>query len=329
MQDQVEHELQLSQVETHTGVCNTLDEIRTEVTRLRRAVIAAGERSGCGVASSGSHAMRLEDGNRVTPKRAYLQLEEDYQLVMREQVVCGCHVHVGISDAEAAVQVMNACRQWLPVLLALSTNSPFWQGADSGYASFRTEVWRRWPMAGPPEPFASRAEYDELVANLVAARAIDDPARIYWDVRPSARFDTLEFRVADACLTVDETVMMAGLTRALVRTAHDRWRRGKPPVSPRQELLRAATWRAARYGLDGELIDLESCRSMPSAELVGDLLRFVGPALADAGEWQEIVELVRVVQSRGTGAHRQREVFARRGRLEDVVHFVLDETAPE
>ncbi len=324
----VEHELQLCQVETATDVCRTLDEVRAAVNHLRQQVSAAAERAGCRIASAGTHPLPVDEGSRVTPKPAYHQLAEHYQLVMREQVVCGCHVHVGLADREAVIQVMNRSRPWLHVLLALAANSPFWNGQDTGYASFRTEVWQRWPLAGPPHVFASRADYDELVEALRATRSIDEPARIYWDIRPSARFDTVEFRVADACLSVDETVMVAGLVRALVATAYREHQDGKRLSAPRPELVRAAAWRAARYGLDGELVDLHARRSAPAAELVTQLLEFVRPALEFAGEWEQVAGLVNRVQRHGTGATRQRSVAVRSGgRLEDVVDFVVAQTA--
>jgi carboxylate-amine ligase len=324
--DRLQHELQLSQVETGTGVCRTLEQVREEVVRLRRSVAEAAARAGSRIASSGTHPLPFDDSSRVTPKASYRRLERDYRLIAREQVVCGCHVHVGVSDPEAAIQVMNRARPWLPVLLALSANSPFWQGKDTGYASFRSEVWRRWPMAGPPELFASRSEFDELVRTLTAVDAIDDPARIYWDARPSARFDTLEFRVADAGLSVDDTVMVAGLVLGLVRTCHGDVVSGRPALVPRAELVRAAMWRAARFGIDGTLIDLDACRSRPAGDVVGALLQLLRPALEEHGEWDEVSRLVRQVQRTGTGSARQRRVFARDERVEDVVDFVVAET---
>ena len=323
------HELQLSQLETGTAVCADLSELRAELVRLRRLSATAAERAGYRIAAAGSHPISVVDGSRLTPEPAYVRLERDYQLVAREQVVCGCHVHVGLSDREVAIDVLNRVRPWLAPLLALAVNSPFWNGEDTGYASFRTEIWRRWPMSGTPEPFVSRAEYERLVEELLATGAIDAPARIYWDVRPSARFDTLEFRVTDTCLRVDETVMVAGLVRGLVRAAWEEARAGEPPLAPRAELLRAATWRAARFGIEGELIDLGACRSVPARELVGTLTAGLRPALEELGDWDEVTALVDAVFERGTAATRQRRAFARAGRLEDVVDLLLAETVPD
>jgi carboxylate-amine ligase len=324
----VEHELQLSQVEATSCVCTTLDGLRGEVTGLRRDVIAAAREAGCAVASCGTHPLPLGERSHITPKPAYLRLEQEYGLVARLQMLCGTHVHVGISDPEVAIGVMNHARPWLPMLLALSVNSPFWQGEDSGFASFRTEVWRRWPIAGLPEEFSSRAEYDEMVEGLLAVGAIDARARLYWDVRPSAKFPTLEFRVADAGLTVEDTIVQAGLTRALVHSCHRDVIDGRTRPAPRPELLRAAAWRAARYGLEGDLIDLRSCQSRPAPDLVEEFLDFLRPALEELGDWEDVVAGVKRIQETGTGAARQRRVYAGTGSLEDVVDFVVDHTDP-
>jgi len=325
---QVDHELQQSQLETGTGVCRTLGELRGELVRLRRSAAAAAERVGCRLVAAGTHPLPFAHEGQVTPEGPYLRLERQYQAVMREQMVCGCHVHVGLVDAGEAIEVLNRSRPWLPVVAALAVNSPFWLGDDTSYASFRTEIWRRWPMSGLPETFASRPEYDALVADLVATGAIDDPARIYWDVRPSARFDTLEFRMADACLTVDETVLVAGLVQALVRTLHAQVLRGDRPAAVRPELLRAASWRAARFGTEGELIDLGGRRSVPAAQAVDAMVAFVRAGLEEVGSWDEVHDLVQRTLRRGTGAMRQRRAFERSGRLVDVVDLVVAETVP-
>ncbi len=200
-EEQVDREFKLSQLETGTPVCKTLDELGDEIARLRASVSAAAERVGAHIAAAGTHPFShwREEGSEVTPEESYLGLERDYQRLAREKIICGCHVHVGVADPEAAIQVLNRVRPWLPAVLALSVNSPFWLGEDTGYASFRTEIWRRWPTAGTPEPFASRSEYDRLVDVLLRTGSIDDPARTQWDVRPSPRFLTLEFRITDVC----------------------------------------------------------------------------------------------------------------------------------
>jgi glutamate---cysteine ligase / carboxylate-amine ligase len=311
----------------NTPVCATLGEVRDAVRRGRQALAEAAEREGLRLAAAGTHPFSHWRDQAVTDKTRYHNLAEDYRQVFREQVVFGCHVHVGIEDREAAIQTMNRVRPWLPVLLALSGNSPYWLGADTGYASYRTEVWNRWPMAGMPQAFASRAEYDALVETLVATGSVREPTKLYWDVRPSTHFDTLEFRVADVCLAADEAVMVAGLARALALVCHDAAARGEPDPAPRPELLRAAKWRAARHGLAADLVDVLGRRARPAAELVRLLLAEVRPGLEAAGDLEEVTELVDATLARGTGAARQRAVFERTGRLEAVVDLVIEETA--
>ena len=325
--DQVTPELYLSQIEIGTPVCHTLAEVRAELVRLRYEVIAAAERSGNHIAAAATHPFSHWQDQKVTPKERYIEIAEDYQQLAREQLIFGCHVHVGIRDREAAVGVMNRARPWLAVLLALSANSPFWLGDDTGYASFRTELWRRWPMAGTPFVFGSRAEYDALVEILVATGSITDATKIYWDVRPSARFETLEFRVADVCMTADEAVMIAGLARALARTCYVQAVRDEPINHARPELLRAAKWRAARYGLDADLIDVEAGRGAPALSVVEKFLASLRPSLEECGEWDEISTLVHELVARGNGATRQRAAYARGGRFEDVVDLIVKETA--
>ena len=327
--DQAEPELQRSQIETGTGVCATLAEVRSELTRLRWELGRAAAGSGVAIGASGTHPFSDWAASEVTPKAAYLRLERDYQQIAREQVICGCHIHVGVPGPEERIQVLNRVRPWLSSILALSVNSPFWCGADTGYESYRTELWRRWPTAGTPGPFADWAEYEALVAALRATGSIDEPARLYWDVRPSAKFETLEFRMADVCLSVDEAVMVAGLVRGLVIACLGQARDGSPAPAVRPELVRAAMWRAARYGVEGSLIDLQAGRSLPARDVVERLLEFLELALAEQGDRAEIGELVRRVLSQGTGAARQRRAYADRQRFEDVVDLIVTQTVAE
>ena len=242
----------------------------------------------------------------------YEVVEREYQQLAREQIICGVHVHVGVEDPELAIRVVNGVGPWLSPIVALAANSPFWGGRDTGYASYRTEMWRRWPMAGTPAPFADRAEYDALVDALFRTGSIDDHARIYWDVRPSAKFPTVEFRVADVGLNVDDAVLVAGLVRAPGRDSARPPRAGRPTVRP--ELIRAATWRAARYGVGGELVDVEAGRPARPGRSSSRFLDRLRPALVDLGDWDEVSELVERVLAGGTGADRQRPRPGREGR---------------
>ena len=325
--EHVQPELYRSMVEMNTPVCSTLAEVREAVRGSRRSLTEAAGRQGLRIAAAGTHPFSHWRDQRVSDKPRYRNLAEDYQQVFREQVVFGCHVHVGIDDREAAILTMNRVRPWLPVLAALTVNSPYWLGGDTGYASYRTEIWNRWPTAGMPQAFASRAEYDALVETLVATGSVREPTKLYWDVRPSTRQETLEFRVADVCMDVEEAVLVAGLVRALAFTCLQAALADEPDPAPRPELLRAAKWRAARHGLAADLVDVLGGQARPATEMVQRFLAAIRPGLEAAGDLEEVTELVRATIARGTGAARQRAAFQRAGDLESVVDLVISETA--
>jgi carboxylate-amine ligase len=324
--DDVTNELYLSQIEIGTPVCRTLAEVRSELVRHRRAVIDAAHCEGSRVAAAGTHPFSHWEDQQLTPKPRYRELAAEFQQIIREQVTFGCHVHVGIADREAAIQVMNRTRQWHALLIALAANSPFWLGADTGYSSYRTEIFQRFPTAGPPHEFSSRGEFDDLVAALAAMGIIEDGSHLYWDARPSSHVETLEFRAADVCMTVDQTVMVAGLARALARAGHEEWSAGRPVEPVRPELLRAAKWQASRFGLEGALIDVRARRAVPASDMVDTLLHHVRPWLEAAGDWEEVSALVRETLDRGNGASLQRAALQRTGRIEDVVDLIVSET---
>lgn len=326
-----QHELFLAQIETGTPICKNLGEVREQLVRLRRAVVEGARKDGGEIAAAGSHPFSLTHEQPLSPKSRYVGMADLYQQLAREFIICGCHVHVGINDRELAIQILNRARGWLSPLVALAANSPFWEGEDTGYASFRTEVWRRWPMAGSPHPFGNRAEYDALARTLVETGAIIDETRIYWDIRPADRFETLEFRATDVCLTIDEAVMTAGLCRSLARKlAADVMQdqeRNAAYIYVRPELLRAAEWRAARFGLEDDLIDVHAGTKIPAKEMIEKLLQFLREDLETHSEWDEVSGSVREVLARGNGATRQRKAFEKRGELCDVVDLVVAETA--
>ncbi|HEY0752422.1 MAG TPA: carboxylate-amine ligase [Ktedonobacteraceae bacterium] len=319
-------ELQLSQIEAATPICQDVQEVRTQLVRMRQEMLASAVLQGKTLAASGTHPFSERGKQRITPKARYREIAEDFQQLAHDAIF-GCHVHIGLDDREMALQVMNRARPWLAPLLALSASSPFWLGQDTGYASFRTILWSRWPTAGQPRYFASLDEYDALLQSLVVTGCIEDASKIYWDIRLSEHFKTLEFRVADCCLTIDEAVMMAGLVQALVKTCYEQEQRQTefPLVSP--ELLRAAHWRAARYGLSHELIDVGEQRSLPAAVVIEKMLVTLRPALEDEGNWDEIAFLVNQTLRLGNGTLRQHAAYQEHGRLEEVVAYIVAETS--
>ena len=323
----VQYELILSQIETATPICHTLAEVRAALTHLRSAVIAAARQAGKRIGAAGTHPFSLWHEQLITPKERYRELVQDFRRLIKEQVIFGCHVHVGLSGREIALDVMNRARPWLSPLLALSANSPFSEGADTRYASFRTGLWWTSPLAGPPPFFPSRQAHDAFIQTLVTTGSVVDSSRIYWDIRLPERYETIEFRVMDVCMTIDEALLLAGLIRGLVRTCYEASLRETPVPNVPAELLRVANWRAARYGLEGELIDVLAGRTMPAGELIEQFLMLLRPALEAAGDWEYISHQTRHILSHGNGATRQRAVFARTGSVTDVVQYILEETA--
>ena len=325
--DGVAPEMLVSQIEVMTPVCSTLAEVRSEILRLRSGVIEASAAEGSRIAAASTHPSAHWREQELTPKERYEGIVDRFGRLAEQQLSFGFHVHVGLKEREAAVEVLNRLRPWLAPLLALSANSPFWLGADSGYASYRTQVWGRFPTAGPPAPFASLAEHDALVRALVESGSVPDAAGIYWDARLPQELETVEIRVADVCTKVDEAVMLAGLCRALVRTCRERAEREEPYPNARPELVRAAHFVASRHGLDADLVDVEARRSVPAREMVEKLLTFTRPALEEFGDWEEVSSLVGETLRGGNGASRQRRAYGRAGRLEEVVGMLIEETA--
>ena len=325
--DQVESEMLSSQIEVMTPVCDALSEVRAELVRLRRGVIEAAEKEGQRIVAASTHPFSHWEDQDLTPKTRYRRLVENFRQLAEEQLSFGFHVHVGVGDREEAVQVLNRLRVWLAPMLALSANSPFWLGRDSGYASYRTQIWGRFPTAGPPGYLSSLAAHDALVQSLVETGGVMDVESVYWDARLPEKHDTVEIRVADVCSKLDEAVMLAGLGRALVRECHERALRNEPAPEVRHELLTTAHWLASRYGLDAELVDPETARTVPAREVVYKLLAFARPALEDFGDWDEVSPLVEKTLEKGNGAQRQRRVYGQKELLEDVVDALVEETA--
>ncbi len=300
----VQLELKEEMLETGTVPCLTIGELEAEVRHQRLVAASAAEAAGARLAALGTSPLPVTSS--VTAAFRYRRIAAEYGLTAREQLTCGCHVHVRVADDDEGVAVLDRIGPWLPVLLAMSTNSPFWNGVDSGYASYRSQVWQRWPTAGPTGTFGSAAAYHELVDALVATGSALDRAMIYFDARLSERYPTLEIRVADVCLRAEDTVLVAALSRALVETAAREAAEGLPTPNVRPELLRGAGWRAGRAGLRGPLVHPRSFTQVPAAEAVGALIEHVRPVLAEAGEDDLVAAAWQRLLARGSGAEEQR-----------------------
>jgi glutamate---cysteine ligase / carboxylate-amine ligase len=325
--EQMKPELHQSVIEIGTGICRDISEVRRDVTEVRTELIDLAARNGMKVAAAGTHVFSHWRDQQITPDERYNQIVSELQQVARANLVFGLHVHVGIEDRELAIQIMNDARYFLPHLLALSTNSPFWLGKDTGFKSYRTRVFGRFPRTDIPELFETASDFDDYVRVLIKTGSIDNGRMIWWDVRPHPVFSTIEFRVCDVPMRADESIALAALIQALcaklyrLRTMNLGWRRY------RRALIAENKWRATRYGIDGKLIDFGIEEEVPFRRLAAELLDLVDDVVDDLGSRREL-ETIGWILEHGTGADRQLAVW--RASNQDpnaVVDFICEETA--
>lgn len=325
----LEQELFLSQLETNTRPYPVLADLRDDVVRCRAAAVAAAAEAGALVVSTASPVLGAEDHDQTTtPKPRYQHIVDEFGAMGRRAVVAGMHVHVDVGEDEA-VGVLDRLRPWLPVLLALSANSPFHSGVDTRHASWRAQVWGRWPTTGPSDLFGDLDGYRRATQALIDVGAAIDSGMLYLDARLAESYPTVELRVADACTEVDDVVTVAALARGLVETAAREFEAGVPPADWRIDLLRAARWRASRHGISRELVDPRDGALASSRDVVAALVAHVGDALADAGDREWVDAGVERLFSGGSGASRQRAVHESTGSLEAVVDDLAARTARE
>lgn len=319
------HELQRQQLETDTHPRERLADLEQELREWRGRAIGVAREAGAEIAAVGTSPMRVEP--KVDPAPRFQQMQEKFGMTTAESLTCGCHVHVAIDSAEEGVGVLDRVRVWLPTLLALSANSPFWQGKDTRYASFRSQASIRWPTAGPTDIYGSERAYRALVDQMVSSGVLLDEGMIYFDARLGKDYPTIEIRIADVCLDVRDAVLVAGLCRALVETTAREWAQDRPPPPVPTSMLRLAVWQAGRFGVSEDLLDPVTTRPRPADDVLADLVDFVRPALQEAGD-EDLVEAgVARVLAEGTGADRQRRTQERTGDLRDVMAEVLSVTA--
>lgn len=302
--DGLEHELQQQQIEIGTAPCASLTELAEQLRHWRSEAASAAERAGALIVATGTSPVPVVPELTVNPR--YRAMVETFGLTTAEQLTCGCHVHVGVDSADEGVTVLDRIRAWLPVILALTVNSPYWQGVDSGYASFRSQAWTRLPTAGPTEVFGSAEGYQAQVERLLLTGVPLDLGMIYFDARLSHHLPTVEIRIADVCLFRDDALLVAALVRALVETAARDWRGGGAAPVIDTSVLRLATWRAGRSGLEGDLLDPVHGTPLPARQVLADLIEHVGEALADADDAAAVADLLETLLNRGTGALHQR-----------------------
>lgn len=301
-------ELQQSIVEANSRPHRSLHELLKDIKASRKALAAAAGPLGLGVVAAGTAPMARLGTIDTTADPRYRRMTENYRVVAEEQLICGLQVHVDVPDRDTGIMAMSLLAPWLPALLALSASSPFWLGSDSGYASWRTLLWQRWPTTGPAGHFRSAEHYDEVIAGLVRSGVISDAGMVYYDVRPSAHLQTLELRICDACPRAETAVMIAGLFRALVLDACEAVADGRRGDDERLEWLRAATWRAARSGLEGDLVHPADGRPRPAPRVIRSMVTRLRPALERIGDWTDVVALTEEALGLGSAAHRVRRV---------------------
>lgn len=325
LQDQIKPELMRSQVEVGSHICHDMAEARAELVRLRRTVCQVAEANDLVIAAASTHPFSSWTQQQITDGARYSRYEEAMADIARRMLIFGMHVHIGIDDKELMIDVMDQARYFIPHLVALSTSSPFWNGRRTGLKSYRSIVFQDLPRTGPPPDFASWAEYQSFVDVLLRTGSIDEPTKIWWDIRPHPKFPTLEFRMTDICTKVDEAIAVASLILALVtklvqlRERNQSWRRY------RHHLVTENKWRAVRYGIDGCLIDFGKHEEVPTRDLTRELLELIDDVVDPLGIRKEI-EYIHTILAEGTSADRQLAVFEKTGDLKAVVDLVVQET---
>ena len=325
LKDQIKPEFLQSQVEVGSRICENIQGVREEIIRLRKEVSRLAESKNLRVAAAGTHPFTSWTTQEITSGERYTKHAENMADVARQMLVFGMHVHVGIDDPDVMIDVMNQSRYFLPHMLALSASSPFWAGRDTGLKSYRTIILNSLPRAGLPPSFRSRAEYAIFVDTLVRTGCIDEPTKIWWDIRPNPKFPTLEFRFADICTRIDEAVCIAAMVVALVaklirlRESNVSWR------EYRRNLITENKWRAARYGIGGKLIDFGKREEFPVGDLVQEFYTFVDDVVDDLGLRKD-VHYANTILEGGNSADRQLDVYKQGHDLRAVVDHVIAET---
>jgi carboxylate-amine ligase len=321
LRDVVQHELQRTQIEVASPPQLELPEMAAALRRLRREVAGAAERAGARLVAAGVSPAAGPNARLVDNPR-YHQMRERFGDLSPGQGMCGTHVHVSIPDPETGVQILNHLRPWLPIFQAATANSPLHGGHDTGYSSWRSVMWERWPTVGPAPYLESFDQYETMIRDLEASGAMLDEGMLYWYARLSASYPTVEIRMGDVMPTVDDVVLLATLARALVSTLLADVRKGIPAPNVPHPLLMAAHWRAAHDGLEGVNIDMATREPRPAWRLLRQLFDYVSPELQRHGDLDQASVLMDRLRARGTGAARQRAILAQRGSVADVVDWL-------
>ena len=325
LKDEIKREMHDSVIEVGTPICRNVEEARREVTRLRGEIIRLTHENGLRIAAAGTHPITHWSNVPITNAERYNKIVFDLQQVARANLIFGLHVHVAVEDKDTRIDIMNAARYFLPHIFALSVNSPFWNGQNTGWKSFRAKIFERFPRTGLPDFFRSWSDFDEYVQLLVKTGCIDNGKKIWWDVRPHAFFPTLEYRICDVPLRIDETICIAALFQAVTAKLYKLHNSNLTWRNYRQALLNENKQRAARFGVDGKLIDFSQKSEVPYALLLDEMLEFIDDVVDELGSRKD-VEYAREILRHRTGADRQLQVFEKTGDLRKVVDYIISET---
>ncbi|SKC06704.1 carboxylate-amine ligase [Dyadobacter psychrophilus] len=325
LKERVKAEMHQAVVEVGTNICHNIQEAREEVTYLRKMILDLAEKQNLQVAAAGTHPFADWVEQLITPDPRYDEIIDEMRDVARGNLIFGLHVHVGIENRDEAIQIMNAVRYFLPHIYALSTNSPFWCGRNTGFKSYRSKVFDKFPRTGIPDSFSSAAEYDEYVNLLIKTKCIDNGKKIWWDIRVHPFFDTIEFRMCDVPMRTDETICLAAIMQALVAKIHKLHRMNLTFRPYHRMLINENKWRAARYGIHGKLIDFGKQEEVEYNVLVVELLEFIDDVVDELGSRKEI-DYIHQIMAMGTGADRQLAVFEQTGSMNAVVDYIVAET---
>jgi carboxylate-amine ligase len=325
LQERIKQEMHQAVVETGTNICQNIQEAREEVQFLRNNVIELAAEKDLKVAAAGTHPFSDWVNQLITVDERYDQIINEMRDVARGNLIFGLHVHVGIEDRQEAIKIMNEVRYFLPHIHALSTNSPFWCGRDTGFMSYRSKVFDKFPRTGIPDYFGSAAEYDDYINLLVKTNCIDNGKKIWWDIRVHPFYPTIEYRICDVPMRADETICLAAIMQALIAKLHKIRQENLSFRTYRRTLIAENKWRAARDGIHANLIDFGKECEVPFTDLVQELLLFIDDVLDELGSREE-VEYVHQILKNGTGADRQLAVYEKTGDLKDVVDYIIEET---
>jgi carboxylate-amine ligase len=327
LQERVKAEMHTSVVEVGTRVCRNIDEARDDIYDLRRQMIKLAKEHGLELVAGATHPFADWRTQDIYPDPRYHQVVKDLQLVARANLIFGLHVHVGIEDREAAIRIMNSMRYFLPHIMALATNSPFWLGLNTGYKGYRAKVFENFPRTGIPDAFSDYSEFENYVSLLVRTNCIDNAKKIWWDIRPHPFFNTVEVRACDIPLRAEETVAIAALIQAVAAYLYKLHAANQDFRQYNRSLIAENKFRAVRYGLDGKLIDFGKQEEVPLRDLVEELLVLIDPVVDELGS-RSAIEGIRTILKTGTGADRQLKVFEESNNdMKAVVDYMAKETA--